>query len=160
MQIIKDGKIVQDDWRHVADDQPLPSGKFTISLQRWLCEKEALQTIAGPLGLRMPGEAAAESIAGDIDRFSLITLEIPAMADGRAFTLARLLRDRHGYAGEIRARGSFIRDQMFFLSRVGVNAFEFDADTDLAAQLPALTEFTVRYQASSDEKRPLFRRRN
>lgn len=159
MQIIKDGKIVQDDWRHIADAESLPSGKFTVTFARWQADKENLQSVGVELGLRLRGEDPIEAVAEELNRFGLITIEIPAMADGRGFSLARLLRERYGYTGELRARGDFIRDQMFFLARVGVNAFEAPPGQDLAALLPALSEFTVKYQAAADEKQPLYRRR-
>ena len=79
--------------------------------------------------------------------------------DGRAFSQARLLRDRHGYAGELRARGDFLRDQMFFLRRVGVDAFEFPEGTNLQDRLKAFEEFSVTYQAAVDNPEPLYRRR-
>ncbi|HUL12304.1 MAG TPA: DUF934 domain-containing protein [Methylococcaceae bacterium] len=159
MQIIKDGKIVQDDWRHIADDESLPTGRFTVSFARWQAEGDILKSAGGEIGLRIRGEDAVETIAGDLNHFTLICIDFPTMADGRGFSLARLLRERYGFHEEIRARGDFIRDQMFFLSRVGVNAFECPPEQSLEALLPALQEFTVKYQAAVDEKEPLYRRR-
>ena len=159
MQIIKDNKIVQDDWRDVADDEALPAGKFTVSYARWQAEKAALRLSDYEKGLRLRGEDPIESIAGDLKHFALICIEFPTMGDGRGFSTARLLRERYGFAGEIRARGHFIRDQMFFLARVGVNGFEFPPEQRLESLLPALQEFTVKYQAAADEKQPLYRRR-
>lgn len=159
MQIIKDGKIVQDDWRHLADDEALPTVKFTVSLARWLAEKAALRLSGQEKGLRLWGEDPLETIADDLKHFTLVCIEFPTMGDGRGFSLARLVRERYGFTGEIRARGQFIRDQMFFLARVGVNGFEFPPDQPLEALLPALQDFTVKYQAAADEKAPLYRRR-
>lgn len=159
MQIIRDGKIVHDDWRHLANDEPLPAGKATISLTRWLAEKAALQSASSELGLRLRGEDSIDAIVDDLKSFGLIAIEFPTMTDGRGFSLARLLRERYGYTGEIRARGDFIRDQMFFLSRVGVNAFECHAGQDLETFLPALSEYTVTYQAAADPEQSHYRRR-
>lgn len=160
MQIIKDGCIVADDWRHLADDEAAPAGgRYTVSFQRWQTEKQALVADAKELGIRLRGDDLLEMLADDLSSFALIVIEFPAMADGRGFSLARLLRDRFGYQGEIRARGEFIRDQMFFLGRVGVNAFECGEVQTLESLLPALSEFTVRYQAATDETQPLYRRR-
>jgi uncharacterized protein (DUF934 family) len=159
MQIIKDGRIVADDWRHLADDEALAGNRVTVSAARWQAEKSTLLAAGVELGLRLRGDDPLEELADDLPSFQLVVIEFPVMADGRGFSLARLLRERYGYRGEIRARGDFIRDQMFFLARVGVNAFECGQAQDLEALLPALSEFTVRYQAAVDEPLPLYRRR-
>ncbi|QSA95582.1 DUF934 domain-containing protein [Methylococcus sp. EFPC2] len=160
MQIIKDGLIVEDDWRHLADDETVPAaGRYTVSSQRWLAEHPSLASGPDELGLRLRGEDKLEDLADDLGYFALIVIEFPTMADGRGFTLARLLRERYGYRGEIRARGEYIRDQIFFMSRVGINAFQFGEEQSLESLLPALSEFTVRYQAAVDQPLPLYRRR-
>lgn len=158
MAIIKDGSIVGNDWSHAADDAALPEGNATVSLKRWLAEKDSLAG-HGSLGLRLTAADSIESILGDLGRFGVIVFDMAHFTDGRVFTQARLLRERHGYQGELRARGDFLRDQMFFLHRMGVNAFEFPEDTDLDDRLVAFREFSVTYQAGADEPLPLYRRR-
>jgi uncharacterized protein (DUF934 family) len=156
MQIIKDGAIIADDVRHLADDEAAPAtGRYTVSFVRWQQEKQQLNAA----GVRLAGDSAVAELADDLSRLALIVVEFPALADGRGFSHARLLRDRYGYTGEIRARGAFIRDQVHFLARVGINAFEPVEGTVLENLLPALTEFTVHYQAAADQKQPLYRRR-
>jgi uncharacterized protein (DUF934 family) len=157
--IIKDGAIVADAWAHVADDQPLPEGPSTVSLPRWQDGQEVLIEHGAPLGLRLGAADAVDSLADQLGAFELIVLDMAAFTDGRVFSQARLLRERFGYRGELRARGDFIRDQMFFLSRVGVNAFEFPEGTDINDKLKAFGEFSVTYQAAHDDPRPLYRRR-
>lgn len=159
MQIIKDGVIVADETRHLADDEAPVAGAFTVSFARWNKEKDSLKATGASLGVRLSGADAVASLASDLPGLALVVVEFPALADGRGFSFARLLRDRYGYAGEIRARGDFIRDQIYFLGRVGVNAFEPSHATDLDALLPALTEFSVNYQGAADHKQPLYRRR-
>ena len=158
MQLVKNGAIVQDDWRHIADDESIVGDKFTVSLQRW--KSDGISALAGvnALGVRLPGDADLGAIKDDLGRFALIVIEFPALADGRGFSLARLLRSRYGYRGEIRARGDFIRDQVFFLQRVGVNSFECPDGKTAADLLPALAEFSITYQTSSDQAEPLYRR--
>jgi uncharacterized protein (DUF934 family) len=161
MQIIKDGCLVENGWVHLDDDAALPeTGPVTVSASRWLKERDALRQRRGELGLRMGGGDDLDTLAPDLPCFALITVEFPRLADGRGFSIARMLREEYRYGGEIRARGNFIQDQLFFLKRVGVNAFEFTQAVDLANMLPALEEFTVTYQAACDEKTPLYRRRN
>jgi len=158
MEIIKDGHIVANDWRHLSDDEILPEQAITVSLPRWKSEKDRLLACGVPLGLRLNSDDSLEEVADEIKHFSIIVLEFRHFTDGRSFSLARLLRDRYGFDGELRARGDFIRDQMFFLSRVGVNAFEPAGSVSLQELLPALQEFTVKYQAAADVKEPLYRR--
>jgi len=155
MQIIKDGHIIDDDIRHLADDEAPVPGRFTVSFERWQAEKAGLAAA----GVRLRDKNAVADIAADLPRLALVVVEFPALADGRGFSHARLLRDRYGYTGEIRARGGFIRDQVYFLSRVGVNAFEPAEGTRLEALLPALGEFTVNYQAAADHQQPVYHKR-
>lgn len=159
MAVIKDGGIIGNDWRHVADEDPLPEGNATVSLERWQAGKADLAGRKAPLGVRLAPADAPEDLAEDLDRFGLIVFDIAQFTDGRVFSQARLLRERYGFQGELRARGHFIRDQMFFLARVGVNAFEFPEGTDLEDMLHAFGEFTVTYQAAADVREPLYRRR-
>ena len=156
MQIIKDGVVVADDVRHLADDEAAPAeGRHTVSLARWKKEKDSLAVA----GVRLLGGDSVADLAPDLPRLALVVVEFPVLGDGRGFSHARLLRDRYGYQGEIRAYGNFLRDQIYFLSRVGVNAFEPAYSADLEAMLPALAEFSVHYQAAADIKQPLYRRR-
>jgi len=153
MQIIKDGRIIEDDRRHLSDDAAIAE-KSTLTLARWLAEKENLKV--SDIGVRLSGGDDAGALENDLARIALVVLDIPAMADGRCFSQARLLRDRFNYQGEIRARGNFIRDQVYFLARVGVNAFEPSGEQPLASFLPALSDFSVSYQTSSDRPGVLF----
>ncbi len=146
MQIIKDGKIVSDRWTVIADD-PIPTeGCILVNVSRWLTEKDALLARDGELGIIITAENTLEIIKDDLEHFQLIALEFTAFTDGRSFSFAQLLRNRHGYVGELRATGHFIRDQVFFLHRMGVDSFSFAEPTDLKATLSALNEFSVHYQ--------------
>lgn len=159
MQIVKDGIVAEDRWRHLADEEAPAGEAITVSLPRWQAEKEALRRSGAQLGVRLRGQDPVEAIAEDLPSLALIVVEFPAMADGRGFSIARILRDRYGYEGEIRARGYFIRDQVYFLGRVGVNAFECAECADLENLVSALTDFSVNYQAAADDRTPLYRKR-
>lgn len=160
MQIVKDGEIIEDHWIHIADD-PIPEdGCISVSLSRWKAERTVLAARDGELGLRITSEDNLEEIAGDLEHFQLIALDFPVFTDGRCFSYAHLLRDRYAYTGELRAIGNYIRDQVYFLSRVGINAFEFASSENLNGALAALHDFSVTYQACTDEKEPLYRRQN
>ena len=147
MQIIKNQKIVNDDWTYIADDVPLCSGNITISLQRWQTDKQQLLNHTGKLGLRLTTEDQLDDVASDLPTFSLLEMNFNIFTDGRSFSQAWLLRNRYNFDGEIRATGHFMRDQIFYLHRVGVNSFKLDNNTDLQGALSALKDFSVNYQA-------------
>ncbi len=148
MQIIKDKQIVDDSWRYVADDEELKDGDITVSLARWKKDQQQLLKTSGKIGVRIGPADSVEDIAADLKDIQLIELDFPAFADGRLFSHAWLLRGRYSYQGEIRATGKFMRDQVFYLSRVGVNAFSLEKTEDLPVALSTLNDFSVNYQKS------------
>ncbi len=150
MKIIKDKQIIEDSWRHIADDEEISNGDITVSLERWNKEKTALVNHQGKIGIRIAPADDVTEIADDLNSISLVAVELPAFTDGRAFSHARLLRSRYGYQGEIRAVGSYMADQAFYLQRVGVNAFELENAEELSAALSTLNDFSVKYQASTN----------
>ncbi|MGZ5049819.1 MAG: DUF934 domain-containing protein [Methylobacter sp.] len=148
MQIIKDKQITDDTWSYVADDAELKDGDICVSLARWKKDKEQLLQPNRKVGVRIGPADSVEEIAADLKELQLIELDFPAFADGRIFSHAWLLRGRYHYQGEIRATGQFMRDQVFYLSRVGVNAFSLANAEDIPAALASLNDFTVNYQKS------------
>lgn len=157
--VIKDRRIVEDRWRHVADDAELPDGPAIVSLARWSRERALLLERGEPIGVRLPNTANVADLVADLPALEVIALEFPKFADGRAYSQARLLRERYGYRGEIRAVGDVLRDQLLFMARSGFDAFELQADRDLDDALEAFGEFSESYQPAADQPLPLFRRR-
>ena len=159
-RIINNRQIIEDRWRQVADAEPLPpEGAVIVSLTRWRQERQAL--LARPnkrVGVRLKNDEPVADIAVDLPYFAVIALEFPTFKDGRALTQARLLRERYGYRGELRAVGDVLRDQIFFMQRCGFDAFELRSDQSLEDALEAFDEFTVTYQPAADEPLPLYRR--
>jgi uncharacterized protein (DUF934 family) len=148
MQVIKDKQIVDDSWSYVTDDAELKEGDISVSLARWKKDKQLLLKINGKIGVRIGPADSVEDIAADLKDIQLIELDFPAFADGRIFSHAWLLRGRYNYQGEIRATGHFMRDQVYYLSRVGVNAFSLEKTEDLPVALSNLNDFSVNYQKS------------
>lgn len=160
MQIIRNGAIVEDAWIHVVDGAALPShGDVIVSLARYAEERESLQQRGGKLGLRLPSHEQAQTIAGYLPELALVAIEFPTFKDGRGYTAARLLRERFGWKGELRAVGDVLRDQLAYMRRCGFDAFELKAGKDIHGALLAFHEFSVTYQGAADDPRPLFRRR-
>ena len=149
MKIIKDKKIKEDRWLHIADDDQIVAGDITVSLARWQREASELESHEGDIGVRLAPADLVEDIADALQKFDLIALEFPAFTDGRSFSQARLLRSRYGFNGEIRAIGSFMPDQVFYLSRVGVNSFQLENDKEINTALSVINDFTVNYQSST-----------
>jgi len=150
MKIIKDKQIIEDSWTHVADSDEITSGDITVSLSRWKKEKAELNNHQGNIGIRISPADTVEDIATDLKNMKLVAVEFPAFTDGRAFSHARLLRSRYGYEGEIRAIGNYMPDQVFYLTRVGVNAFQLETPKELQLALSTMNDFTVKYQASTN----------
>jgi len=157
--VIKNRRIVEDGWQAVADDAELPAGPVIVSLARWRQERVALLERGEPVGVRLPNTANVADLATDLPALALVALEFPKFADGRAYSQARLLRERYGYAGEIRATGDVLRDQLFFMTRSGFDAFELRADRNLEDALEAFSDFSESYQPAADQPLPLYRRR-
>ena len=148
MKIIKDKQIVEDSWVHLADETTLSSGNITVSLTRWKQEQTTLSNYNGDIGIRLTPDDTLDDISTDLNNIPLIALEFPAFTDGRSFSHARLLRERYQFTGEIRAIGNYMLDQVFYLMRVGVNAFELTNTKELNVALNSMSDFSVRYQES------------
>jgi uncharacterized protein (DUF934 family) len=159
-KIIRDRKIVDDDWTALADDAELPSsGRVILSLKRWQESRDALKTGDVSVGVRVPNTVDIATVWPELKDRALIAVEFPAFGDGRAFSQARVLREHLGFKGEIRAVGDVLRDQIYFMQRCGINAMVPRADQDLQVCLGALKDFTIPYQSAADESIPVFKRR-
>ena len=162
--IIRDRAVVADDWHvlpAIAEGAAaaLPDGKLIVPLNVWLAQTDALTERQLPIGIWLDSHQDAADIAHVINRFAVIAVNFPKFTDGRGYSIATLLRSRYAYKGELRAIGDVLRDQLFYMHRVGFNAFVVRADKDIHDALKALKDFTVTYQGSVAEPRPLFKRR-
>jgi uncharacterized protein (DUF934 family) len=164
-KLIKDGVIVENTWALIAKSEgdaaevAVPAGQVIVPLSVWLAQKAQLQARTD-VGVWLDSDEVAESIGESANHFTVIGVNFPGFMDGRAFSTARLLRERYGFKGELRAVGGFIRDQLCYLRRCGVNAFAFaNPETDLDIAVKSLNDFNEYYQASVDQPLPLFRRR-
>ncbi|WP_322741642.1 DUF934 domain-containing protein [Glaciimonas soli] len=165
-QIIKNQQIVADDWTvlrlaegETAESVAIPAGKVIVPFAVWQAQRAPLEGRTG-LGVWLNGDTGAEVIKNDLSYFDVIAVDFPAFTDGRGYSIAFHLRTRFGFTGELRAIGDVLRDQLFYMSRVGFDAFAVRADKDIHDALKGLTDFSEKYQTSWDEKTPLFRRVN
>ncbi len=159
MVLVKDGKPIEDRWTHVDDGDALPAGPITISWARWQAERDSIALAPTALGVRIPNTVTTAEIGADAQRFGLIAVNFPSFADGRAFSQARVLRSQYGYEGEIRATGSVLRDQLQFMQRCGIDAFEVPDRALSEDWLAALNEFDLFYQPAEDNRPWIARQR-
>ncbi len=120
------GRFVADRWVIVADDATLPEGAVLVSAARWRAEAATLADRTSPIGLLLDPADRLDDLVADLPRFAAIAIRFPKFADGRGYSLARLLRDRHGYTGELRAIGDVLLDQVAHFFRVGFDTLAID----------------------------------
>lgn len=156
MPLLDQGRPVADPFVAVPDDAPLPSDSpALIPYARWRAEAAVLHGRNAPLGIRVPSATPAEELAGHLDGVAMVAVEFPKFRDGRGFTIARALRERHGFSGEIRAVGHVLPDQHVFLLRCGFTTVAVPDGADLAPWQAALARYHTAYQASVAGEKPL-----
>jgi uncharacterized protein (DUF934 family) len=160
MRFVKAGSIVEDRFVRVADDAPVPDGVPVIVLAaRFIADVDAFARRAAPTGILWPNNRNVAELAPHLDRLALVALVFPTFKDGRAFSQARLIRERYGYRGELRATGQVLRDQFLFLLRAGFDAFEVSKDADASAFAEVLRRYSVFYQPTGDGRATALRAR-
>jgi len=153
MPLVKNGKITGDAFVHVADDAPLPDdGAVLISAVRFLDEPEALLHHVGKAGVIWPNNRDVDDLVPYLDRLAVVALVFPTFQ-------ARLLRERFGYRGELRATGQVLRDQFVFMLRAGFDAFEVKKDSDAEAFASTAKRYSVFYQPTGDGRVTALHRR-
>ena len=158
-KVIIDNAIVDDGWTLVATSAAeIPSAeKIIVPLKIWQEKPAALNEKI--VGIWLDSADDPGVLARDINSLPIIAVNFPTFKDGRGYSTAYLLRTRYGYTGELRAIGDIQRDQLFYLKRVGFNAFAIRADKDIDAALKSFNDFSDVYQGSVVQTSPLFRRR-
>ncbi|GJL88128.1 MAG: oxidoreductase [Minwuia thermotolerans] len=160
MALLKNGRLIQDRWTTVDNlTDALKPGGVLVPLELWLAERDTLRGKSA-VGVILPNDADLDLLADDYDRIAAIVLTFPSMVDGRAFSQARLIRERFGFDGEIRARGPVIADQYLYLLRCGVDAVEVPDDTNVESWLRNARRFSAVYQPAADDRIPAYRRRH
>jgi phosphoadenosine phosphosulfate reductase len=151
----RDGAFRRDAWVRAPESGDLPDRPVIVSKARWLAERETLMGSNAPLGLTLEGGAALDDIAADLGRFALVAVNFPKFSDGRAFSTARLLREKLAFAGELRAAGNVLADQIPLMRRVGFDAFEVThAPTRRALAEGRIAEVSLHYQPAWADEPP------
>jgi uncharacterized protein (DUF934 family) len=145
--VIRNERLVADDRPVLAADEAADAGAAAIvPLARWLEWRAAGRLPHPDTGVWLQPDEDFEALLPDLARLPLIAVNFPVFTDGRGYSVGRLLRERHGYRGELRAIGDVLRDQLYFLRRCGFDAFALRADQDAEAALQAFDDYSVSYQ--------------
>src|SRR6202162_3823924 len=160
MPLVKNGKIAGDEFVHLADDAGIPGdGAILLSSAQFLADAEALLRRAGKTGVIWPNNRDVDDLVAYLGRLAVVALVFPTFRDGRAYSQARLLRERHGYRGELRATGQVLRDQFVFMLRAGFDAFEVKKVADAEAFAQSAKRYSVFYQPTGDGRVTALNRR-
>ena len=165
LKLIKNGELVADQWTVLKTAtgpevlQAIPGKNLIVPLKFYQCFPQELQDYYGEVAIWMDSNENVGQIGAGLHDFPLIALNFPVFSDGRSYSNARELRERFKYQGEIRAIGDVLRDQLYYMSRCGFDAFDLRHDQDPQACLAAFGDFTTNYQSTVTEPLPLFRRR-
>ena len=160
MPLVKGGEITRDDFDHVGEDQPLPEdGAVLVSATRFLADPELLLRHEGRIGVIWPNGRDVDALVPYLDRLATIALVFPTFRDGRAYSQARLLRERFHYHGELRATGQVLRDQFVFMLRAGFDAFDVRKQSDAEAFAQTVKRYSVFYQPTGDGRLTALHRR-
>lgn len=152
-------QAAQDRFIDVADEDVIPEGPVILSLTRFQAEGDALVTAGRAVGVRIASDETVEDLAYDLPRLALVALVFPKFRDGRAFTTATLLRERLGYAGEVRAVGDVLREQALFMVRCGMDAFAPADGATAEDWARAAGRYRHVYQRAADRRAPAFEER-
>ena len=151
MALIHNGQLVDDIYTDARDLEPVPEDQpVIIGLRQWQANPDVLRAGERPLGIRLQSDQSPSLVAGDLGRFTVVAVEFPKFGDGRAYTHARLLRERFGFRGEIRAVGDVLQEQLNYMQRCGFDSFEITATDPLAAWQAVKDDHSVWYQATGD----------
>jgi uncharacterized protein (DUF934 family) len=148
-RLLRDGRIVDDDWLYPAEAEGNPAAPLILSLAQWQNDRDQWLAQDRRLGVVLSPAHRVELLAPDIARFGLIAAEFSGPSEGRGYSQARVLREHWKFTGELRAVGYVRRDQLFFMARCGFNSFELP-DADLEGACTALSTFSQAYQPAND----------
>jgi uncharacterized protein (DUF934 family) len=167
-QLIRNQAVAADAWKtlelaegETPESVALPAGDIIFPLAVWQVRKTEIISCHKRIGLLLAPDDKVEDIAADLDYFVVIAVHFPRFVDGRGYSTAALLRQRHGYQGELRAVGDVLHDQLFFMKRVGFDSFALkDGKSAEHALAAGFSTFAEPYQGATDQPEPAFRRRN
>lgn len=162
-KLSKNGELLADNWQVLAKDatssvSELGAGNWLVHI-KWYLQNQELLTGASNVSVWLDSDDEAASVADLVKRLPVIGVNFPVFTDGRGFSIGRTIRERYQFAGELRAIGNFMQDQLFYLKRCGFDAFAVTESAPIESMAQSLRDFSDFYQAAVDQPLPLFRRR-
>ncbi|MGB4857116.1 MAG: DUF934 domain-containing protein [Candidatus Dechloromonas phosphoritropha] len=165
--LIRNKAVAVDAWKtleltdgEAPESVVLPVGDVIFPIAVWQARKGEIISTHKRIGLLLQPDDRVEEIAADLDYFIVIAVNFPKFVDGRGYSSASLLRQHYNYQGELRAVGDVVHDQLFYLRRVGFDAYALKGDKDASYAIEhGFSTFGDAYQTSSDRPQPYFRRR-
>ena len=157
----KDGgaAVIEDRFTRIDDDAALPDGPVIVSLSRFLEERDALLARDAELGVWLDSDESPTPLEADLGSLAVVACNFPAFNDGRGFSYARILRERFGYEGEVRAIGEVMLEQAPFMVRSGFSTFELQDVSDVAEFKAVVEEVRTVYQPTGDGRATALQRR-
>ena len=161
-QLIETSELTQDKWILIDKDRDYPTenvnaGDYVIlPLQLW-SENRDQQT--DKIGVWLDSDDTVEALEGQCEHLPIIAINFPTFADGRGYSLARQLRDKLGFSGELRAIGDVLKDQLFYYQRSGFSSFMIREDRPAEQAITGLSDFSLVYQPASDNRVTILQKR-
>jgi uncharacterized protein (DUF934 family) len=160
MPLVKAGEIVADRYLRILDDAPIPAdGAVLVPAERLVANAEEFLARRAETGVIWPNNRDIDELAPYLDKLALVALVFPKFQDGRAYSQARILRERFGFRGELRATGQVLRDQFIFMQRAGFDSFEVKKEADAKVFSAVSKRYSVFYQPTGDGRATAFRQR-
>ena len=152
MPLVNGGKIADDSFVKLAVDTPLPEGgDILVPAERFIGEADALLERAGKVGVIWPNNRDIAELVPYLGKIAVVALVFPTFRDGRAYSQARLLRERYNYRGELRATGQVLRDRF--------DSFDVKKQADAEAFMQTAKRYSVFYQPTGDGRITALHRR-
>jgi uncharacterized protein (DUF934 family) len=160
MPLVKDSQIVHDEYVKVGPEDEIPEGgAVLLPADRFLADPARIVSRQGPVGVIWPNNRELDELVPHLPQIAVVALVFPTFRDGRAYSQARLLRERHAYRGELRATGQVLRDQFIFMLRAGFDSFDVIKESDAEAFATVAKRYSVFYQPTAETPITAFRRR-
>lgn len=164
-KLIKDGELINDDWRLIDKEtaleeiKPSSDNKLLLPLTLWQEHKDLLSQDNANIGIWFDSDESPTLLEEDVNSFPVVALNFPVFRDGRAFSYAAILRQQLNYQGDLRAIGDVRRDQASYMLSCGFSSFLVPEDADATVLLAGFHDFSENYQSTVTKPTPIFRRR-
>lgn len=152
--LINQGTLIANDEWQLFDEASVNGSHTLYPLAMWVQQGAELSG-----GVWIDEAESIDELLAHLPRINIIVFNFNKFADGRAFSLAKLLREKHHFSGDIRASGDILPDQANYLQRVGFSSMAYPSQERAETALAVIGQLAAQYQESIDQPLPRFRRR-